>query len=209
VVRANYRGSGNRGKAFKTLHYGKLGTLEIDDYAAVIRQITERPYADGSRVGVYGHSYGGYATSLLLLRYPDLFHVGVSGAPVTDWRSYDTIYTERYMNTPQANKEGYDVGSAMNYADQLEGKLLLVHGTIDNNVHPGNTIQLVDALVKADKKFDLMMYPDNRHGIRGAHGRHYNKMRLNYLIEHLNPEAVNAEDEVIGINWSNVQVTPE
>ncbi len=203
VVRANYRGSGNRGKEFQTLHYGRLGTLEIDDYAAVIEQVTERDYADGDRVGVYGHSYGGYATALLMLRYPDLFHVGVSGAPVTDWRSYDTIYTERYMNTPQANKEGYDVGSAMTYADQLKGKLLLIHGSIDNNVHPANTTMLVDALIKADKNFDLMMYPGNRHGIRGAHGRHYQKLRLQHLINNLNPEITSQDEVDVDLIWTN------
>ena len=100
------------------------GTYEIDDYAQVIKEITKRDYADGSKVGVYGHSYGGYATALLMLRYPELFHVGVSGAPVSDWRSYDTIYTERYMDTPQRNKIGYDEGSAMTYAEHLKGKLM-------------------------------------------------------------------------------------
>jgi len=203
VVRANYRGSGNRGKEFQTLHYGKLGTIEIDDYAAVIEQVTERDYADGDRVGVYGHSYGGYATSMLMLRYPNLFHVGVSGAPVTDWRNYDTIYTERYMNTPQANKEGYDIGSAMTYADKLEGKLLIVHGSVDNNVHPANTTMLVNALIEADKNFDLMMYPGNRHGIRGAAGRHYNKLRLQHLITNLNPD-IKGQDEVdFDLIWAN------
>lgn len=203
VVRANYRGSGNRGKEFATLHYGKLGTLEIDDYAAAIKYVTQRPYADGNRVGVYGHSYGGYSTAMLMLRYPDLFHVGISGAPVTDWRNYDTIYTERYMDTPQNNPEGYDVGSAMTYADNLKGKLLLIHGTIDNNVHPGNTIQLVDALVKANKRFDLMMYPGNRHGIRGPHGQHYSKMRLNYLIEHLDPQIESKGEVPSSLSWNN------
>ncbi|MEQ9266527.1 MAG: DPP IV N-terminal domain-containing protein [Balneolaceae bacterium] len=203
VVRANYRGSGNRGKEFATLHYGRLGTLEIDDYATAVQEITKRSYADEERVGVFGHSYGGYSTSLLMLRYPEIFHVGVAGAPVTDWRSYDTIYTERYMNTPQENQEGYDVGSAMKYAENLKGKLLLVHGTIDNNVHPANTIQLADALIKADKKFDLMMYPDNRHGIRGAHGRHYSKLRLNYLIENLQPDITISGEIDADLTWSN------
>lgn len=201
VIRANYRGSGNRGKAFATLHYGKLGTLEIDDYAAFVAHISERSYADGSRVGVYGHSYGGYATAMLLLRYPNLFHVGVSGAPVTDWRSYDTIYTERYMNTPKANKEGYDNGSAMTYADQLKGDLLIIHGTTDNNVHPQNSIMLIDALVRSDKIFDVMFYPDNRHGIRGVHGAHYNKIRMRYLTERLKPE--HGEKFLDKYNWSN------
>ncbi|MFV1883292.1 MAG: DPP IV N-terminal domain-containing protein [Balneola sp.] len=203
VVRANYRGSGNRGKEFATLHYGGLGSIEIDDYAHVVKEITKRDYADETRVGVYGHSYGGYATSLLMLRYPEIFHVGIAGAPVTDWRSYDTIYTERYMNTPQANLEGYEFGSAMNYAANLKGKLLLVHGTIDNNVHPGNTVQLQNALILADKKFDLMTYPANRHGIRGAHGQHYNKLRLNYLIENLQPDITGTNEIPANLSWSN------
>jgi len=192
VVRANYRGSGNRGKEFATLHYKKLGSYEIDDYAQVIKEVTKRDYADGNRVGVYGHSYGGYATALLMLRYPEIFHAGVSGAPVSDWRSYDTIYTERYMDTPQRNKEGYDEGSAMTYADNLEGNLLIIHGTIDNNVHPQNSIMLINALILADKDFDVMFYPGNRHGIRGAHGQHYRKLRTRYLVEHLQPEHANA-----------------
>ena len=192
VVRANYRGSGNRGKEFATLHYGKLGTYEIDDYAQVIKEVTKREYADGSRVGVYGHSYGGYATALLMLRYPDLFQVGISGAPVSDWRSYDTIYTERYMDTPQRNKAGYDEGSAMTYAENLKGNLLIIHGTIDNNVHPQNSIMLINALILADKDFDVMFYPGNRHGIRGAHGQHYTKLRTRYLVEHLQPEHAEA-----------------
>lgn len=205
VIRTNYRGSGRRGKDFLTLHYGKLGTIEIDDYAHIVKTVTDnRDYADGSRVGVYGHSYGGYATSMLMLRYPDIFSTGVAGAPVTDWRSYDTIYTERYMNTPQANKAGYDIGSAMAYANNLKGNLMIVHGTIDNNVHPGNSIQLIDALVEADKKFDVMMYPGNRHGIRGAHGRHYNKLRLNYLIKNLDPDIIVKEGELnSSLQWSN------
>ena len=192
VVRANYRGSGNRGKAFATLHYGKLGTYEIDDYAQVIKEITKRDYADGSKVGVYGHSYGGYATALLMLRYPELFHVGVSGAPVSDWRSYDTIYTERYMDTPQRNKIGYDEGSAMTYAEHLQGKLMIIHGTIDNNVHPQNSIMLINALILADKDFDVMFYPGNRHGIRGSHGAHYQKIRTRYLVKNLMPEHAQA-----------------
>ncbi len=203
VVRANYRGSGNRGKEFATLHYGKLGSIEIDDYAHVVKEITKRDYADETRVGVYGHSYGGYATSLLMLRYPEVFSVGIAGAPVTDWRSYDTIYTERYMDTPQRNLDGYVNGSAMTYASNLTGKLLLVHGTIDNNVHPGNTVQLQNALILADKKFDLMTYPANRHGIRGAHGQHYNKLRLNYLIENLQPVITGSEEVPTNLSWSN------
>lgn len=201
VVRSNFRGSGNRGKEFATRHYMNLGIKEIDDYAAAIEQVAERSYADGERVGVYGHSYGGYASIMLMLRYPELFHVGVAGAPVTDWRSYDTIYTERYMRTPQENREGYDAGSAMQYADNLAGELLIVHGTTDNNVHQGNSIHLIDALIRADKKFEMMFYPEQRHGIRGAHGAHYSKMRMNHLVKHLSPET---KEAFLQFNaWSN------
>lgn len=203
VVRANYRGSGNRGKEFATLHHERLGSIEIDDYAHVVTEVTKREYADETRVGVYGHSYGGYATSLLMLRYPEIFNVGIAGAPVTDWRSYDTIYTERYMSTPQLNLAGYESGSAMTYAKNLTGKLLLVHGSIDNNVHPGNTVQLQNALILADKKFDLMTYPANRHGIRGAYGQHYQKLRLNYLIENLQPDITGSKEIPTNLNWSN------
>ncbi len=190
VWKMDNRGLTRRGKHFETRTYRKLGQVDLDDQAAGVREISKRPYIDADRVGIFGHSYGGYMTCLALLKFPQVFHVGVAGAPVTDWRNYDTIYTERYMSTPQKNPEGYDQGSAMPFAGNLTGKLLLVHGTIDNNVHPGNTIQLIDALVKAGKRFDLMLYPNNRHGIRGKAGRHYRQLTVDYLSEHLNPEPV-------------------
>lgn len=185
VWKADNRGLRQRGKKFETETYLKLGQVDLADQTAGVKFITQRPYIDGSRVGVFGHSYGGYMTCLALLKEPEVFHVGVAGAPVTDWRNYDTIYTERYMRTPQENTEGYDLGSALPYAKNLKGKLLLIHGTIDNNVHPGNTIQLIDALVKAGKKFDLMFYPLQRHGIRGPYGRHYRQRLIDYFIENL------------------------
>lgn len=188
VLKQDNRGTTNRGKKYLTETYLKFGQVEIDDQAAGVRQMIERPYMDGSRVGIYGGSYGGYATCMSLLRYPDLFHVGVARAPVTDWRSYDTIYTERYMRTPQANPEGYRLGSAMTYAENLKGKLLLVHGLVDNNVHIGNTIHLADALQKAGKMFDLMIYPENRHGIRGYHRTHLNMLQMQFFLKHLKPE---------------------
>jgi len=188
VIKQDNRGTTNRGKKHLAETYLKFGRIEIDDQAAGVRQITRRPYIDGNRVGIFGGSYGGYASSMALLRYPDLFHVGVAAAPVTDWRSYDTIYTERYMRTPQANPDGYDAGSAMTYASNLKGKLFLMHGLIDNNVHVGNTIHLSDALQKAGKMFDLMIYPENRHGVRGYHRTHMNRLRTLYFLKHLRPE---------------------
>jgi dipeptidyl-peptidase-4 len=188
IIRQDNRGTTNRGKKHLTKTYLKFGQVEIDDQAAGVKQVSQRPYIDGSRVGITGGSYGGYSTCMALLRYPDVFHVGVAGSSVTDWRSYDSIYTERYMRTPQANPEGYKLGSAMTYADNLKGKLLMTHGLIDNNVHVGNTIHLADALQKAGKSFDLMIYPENRHGIRGYHRSHVNKLRTAYFLKHLKPE---------------------
>ena len=182
------RGLQFRGKQFETATYLRLGQVDLADQVAGVRQISRRPYIDGSRVGIFGGSYGGYMTCIALLKEPEVFHVGVAGSSVTDWRNYDTIYTERYMRTPQENPEGYDTGSALKYAANLKGKLLLIHGTIDNNVHPGNTIQLVDALIKAGKRFDLMLYPGYRHGIYGEAGKHYRQLMIDYFVKHLQPE---------------------
>jgi len=183
------RGLVNRGKKFETETYLKLGQVDLADQTAGVKQITQRPYVDGSRVGVFGWSYGGYMTSIMILKEPEVFHVGVAGAPVTDWRNYDTIYTERYMRTPQENTEGYDLGSALPYAKNLKGKLLILHGSVDNNVHPGNTIQLIDALIKAQKKFDLMFYPEQRHGVGGPGSQHVNSSMIDFLLEHLQSNA--------------------
>ncbi len=184
VAVCDYRGVSGRGKAFQNLHYMKLGQVEIDDHVAFVKALGARPYVDTTRVGVTGHSYGGYFTCLALLRYPDVFQVGVAGAPVTDWRNYDSIYTERYMRRPQDNPEGYEKGSCMTYAKALKGKLFIHHGTVDDNVHPTNTIQLVQALLKENKTFDLMMYPENQHGI--SYPR-YPASRVEYFIENLKP----------------------
>lgn len=180
------RGTANRGKAFETAGYQKLGIVDIADQAEGVRFLGRLPFIDSSRVGIFGHSYGGYMSALAVLKYPDLFHVAVAGAPVTDWRNYDTIYTERYMRTPQENPEGYRDGSCLTYASQLKGKLLLVHGLIDDNVHPANTWQLVEKLHEANKRFDLQVFPNHRHGI----GSPYPNQRWEYLITHLKPEPV-------------------
>ncbi len=185
------RGLRRRGKAFEAATYQKLGQVDLADQTAGVRQITQRPYVDGTRVGIFGSSYGGYMTCMALLKEPDVFHVGVAGSSVTDWRNYDAPYTERYMRMPEENEQGYEQGSALPYAKNLRGKLLLIHGTIDNNVHPGNTLQLAGRLIKENKQFDLMLYPGRRHGIGGSH---VEKLRLNYLLEHLQPpECVPAE----------------
>ena len=159
------RGTNGRGKAFKEAVYAKLGVVEIDDQAAGVKALRKRPYVDGANVGVYGTSYGGYASAMCLLRHPDVFHAAVASSSVTDWLNYDTIYTERYMGLPDAgeNKAGYAAGSAMTYAKDLKGKLMLYYGTSDNNVHPANTYQLAQALQRAGKSFDMMAGPDQGH----------------------------------------------
>jgi dipeptidyl-peptidase-4 len=182
IAKIGNRGTVNRGKAFESANYLKLGLVDLDDQAAGVRYLAQRDYVDAGRVGISGHSYGGYMSALALLRYPDVFHVGVAGAPVTHWKNYDTIYTERYMRTPQENPEGYRQGSCLEHAGQLAGKLFILHGLVDDNVHPSNTWQLVDALHKAGKRFDLMIYPNSAHGFR------YNQLKWEYFVRHLNPQ---------------------
>ncbi len=183
IAKIGNRGTTGRGKAFESATYLKLGGPDLDDQAAGVKFLRQRPYVDGERVGIYGHSYGGYMSALALLRYPDVFHVAVSGAPVTDWRNYDTIYTERYMQTPAENAEGYEAGSCNKIADRLKGKLLLVHGLIDDNVHPANTWQLSKALNDADKRFQMMIYPEFQHGV----GSTYSSLRWEFFHQHLKP----------------------
>lgn len=185
VFTVDHRGVSRRGKNFETLMYMKLGQIEIEDHVSAVKFISSRKYIDKNRVGIFGHSYGGYLTCMALLKKPDIFYVGVAGAPVTDWRNYDTIYTERFMRRPQDNGYGYDISSCMKYAENLKGHLFIHHGTIDNNVHPGNTIQLVNELLKNNKKFDLMFYPDQKHRIST---NRYEESRIEYFLKHLKPE---------------------
>ena len=181
IAKIGNRGTIGRGKAFESATYKNLGGVDLADQVAGVRHLTARPYIDADRVGIYGHSYGGYLTALALLKHPDVFRAGVSGAPVTDWRNYDTIYTERYMQTPNENPAGYDAASCLTYADQLNTNLLLVHGLVDDNVHPANTWQLIETLQRNDQRFDLMIYPKFDHGI----GSTYPKLRLEYFYKHL------------------------
>jgi dipeptidyl-peptidase 4 len=161
------RSAGGRGKRFLDAIYLKLGVPEIDDQAAGAKAIEARPYVDKNRIGIFGTSYGGYASALCLLRYPDIFQAASASSPPTSWYHYDTIYTERYMWIPQENKEGYEAGNAMNFADKLKGRLMIYYGTADNNVHPNNSVQLIQALQKANKSFEVQVGPDMGHsGLR-------------------------------------------
>ena len=147
-----------------------------------MKALAARPYVDASRVAMKGHSYGGTMSAMAVLRYPEVFCAGVAGAPVTDWRNYDTIYTERYMRTPQENPEGYDAGSAVQLAATLKSHLLLIHGLLDDNVHPSNTFQMAKILENAEVPFEMMLFPDSDHGIGSPA---YKAKAWWFLAEHL------------------------
>jgi len=157
------RSAAGRGKKFLDAIYMKLGIPEIDDQAAGVRALGQRPYVDKSRVGIFGTSYGGYASALAILRYPDVFQAASASSPPTSWYHYDTIYTERYMWIPQENKDGYEGGNLNNFAKDLRGRLMIYYGTADDNVHPNNSMQLIRALQQAGKSFELQVGPDAGH----------------------------------------------
>jgi dipeptidyl-peptidase-4 len=163
VATFDSRSASGRGKRFMDAIYQKLGQAEVDDQAAGVKSIRNRRYVDGNRVGMYGTSYGGTVSATSLLRYPDVFHAACANSAVTDYRNYDTIYAERYMWIPQENKAGYDAASVMTYATNLTGRLMLFYGTADNNVHPANTLQLIQALQQAGKSFEVQVGPDEGH----------------------------------------------
>jgi dipeptidyl-peptidase-4 len=143
--------------------YQQLGIVEIDDFAAGITAVTERPYVDASRVGVYGTSYGGTVSALLLMRYPDLVHAAVANSPVVDYRLYDTAYSERFLGLPDQSPAAYDRAAVLTYVDGLRGDLMLYYGTSDDNVHPKNSLQLIKALQAAGKSFEVQVGPDRGH----------------------------------------------
>jgi dipeptidyl-peptidase-4 len=163
VASIDNRGTPNRGKAFEGATYLKLGTVDLADQVAGVRALAKRPYIDGSRIGIVGHSYGGYLSALAMVKYPGVFAAAVARAAVTDWRQYDTIYTERYMRTPAENEIGYEEGSCITFADQLEGELLIMHGLVDDNVHPTNAWQFIDALDRANKFYESRFMPRRGH----------------------------------------------
>ncbi len=165
------RGTGGRGKSFKNIIYRNLGHWEVNDLVEAAKYLMSLPYVDPERIGIWGWSYGGYISALTLLEGNEYFKTAVSVAPVTHWKFYDTIYTERYMSTPELNPEGYEKSAVTNKADKLKGKLLLIHGTADDNVHFQNTVVLVDELIKANKQFQVMFYPGKNHGISGGKTR--------------------------------------
>ena len=168
VASIDNRGTGARGRDFKHITYANLGEIETKDQIAGAKYLGALPFVDSERIGIWGWSYGGYMSSLALMIGNDVFKTAISVAPVTTWRYYDTIYTERYLQTPQQNAAGYDNNSPITHVNKLKGNLLLIHGTGDDNVHFQNTVDLVDALITADKQFETFFYPNRNHGIYGG-----------------------------------------
>ena len=172
------RGTGLKGRDFKKVTQLELGKYEVEDQIAAAKKLSELPYIDEDRTGIWGWSYGGFMSTNALLKGSDTFEMAIAVAPVTSWRFYDTIYTERYMKTPQENASGYDDNSPFNYPELLEGDYLLVHGSGDDNVHVQNSMRMIEALIQADKDFEWSIYPDRNHGIFGGNTRNhlYRKM---------------------------------
>jgi dipeptidyl-peptidase-4 len=191
VASIDNRGTGMRGRAWRKIVYRQLGVIETQDQANAARTMGRWSYVDSTRIGVFGWSYGGFMSLNGLFQAPDVYRMASAVAPVTHWKFYDNIYTERYNGRPQDNKEGYDKGSPLTYVDQMRGRLLLVHGTGDDNVHYQNTESLQNALVKADKSYDFMSYPNRNHGIFGGNTTlHLREMLTRFVDETLGPPQV-------------------
>ena len=180
LLSTDHRASGKFGKKGLDYMHRNLGKWEIHDYTAVAEWLKKQPFIDTAHIAIEGGSYGGYITALALTKSPHAFTHGMSFAPVIDWTLYDNVYTERYMDTPQDNPEGYKKGSVLNYTDQLKGKLYIVHGSADDNVHMQNTFHLIEKLQLTGKQFEMMIYPNVRHGWGGARANHLNNLELDW-----------------------------
>lgn len=176
------RGTGFKGAEFKKSTYLNLVKYESLDQIAAAKHFGSLPYVDENRIGIWGWSFGGHMATHCLLTGNDIFSMAIAVAPVTNWRFYDTIYTERFMRTPLENPEGYDLNSPLNYADQLKGKFLIIHGSADDNVHVQNTMRMVEELIQADKQFEWMIYPDKNHGIFGGNTRKHLYTKMTQFI---------------------------
>lgn len=193
VFSLDNRGTNRRGVKFESAIYQQLGDVEVKDQQAGVAFLRSLSFVDPERIGIFGWSYGGYMTLMSMMTAPDDFKVGVSVAPVTDWALYDTHYTERYMNLPKANPDGYQKSSVLSHVEGLRGKLLLVHGMADDNVLFLNTAKLMDALQRKNKAFDLMLYPSSKHGIRGDDLRlHLFSLITKYFEQHLGENTTNS-----------------
>lgn len=186
VVSVDNRGTSFKGEKFKKITYGTLGKYETADQIEAAQYIGNLPYVDKKRIGIQGWSFGGYLSSLCITKGSDVFKTAIAVAPVTNWRYYDSIYTERFLGLPKDNAKGYDDNSPINFVEQLKGNYLLIHGTADDNVHFQNTVEMVTSLQKANKYFDFMMYPDKNHGISGGNTRlHIYTLMSEFILEKL------------------------
>jgi dipeptidyl-peptidase-4 len=165
VVSVDNRGTGARGEEFKKMTYLQLGKYEVIDQINAAKFLGNQSFVDKDRIGIFGWSYGGYMSTLCMTKGADYFKAGIAVAPVTNWRYYDNIYTERFMRTPAENENGYDSNSPISHVSLLKGKYLLVHGDADDNVHVQNTMDLTTALISQDKAFEMFVYPNSNHGI--------------------------------------------
>jgi dipeptidyl-peptidase-4 len=186
VVCVDGRGTGYRGEQFRKCTYMQLGKIETEDQIETAKYLGHLSYVDSSRIGIWGWSYGGFMTALCMTQGANYFKAGIAVAPVTNWRNYDNIYTERYMRTPQENPQGYDDNSPVKYVKKLKGKFLLAHGLSDDNVHVQNSMELITALIQANKQFDMQLYPNKNHGIYGGNTRyHLYKKMTDFIYENL------------------------
>ncbi|WP_178990380.1 S9 family peptidase [Winogradskyella schleiferi] len=196
VVCVDGRGTGFKGADFKKVTQNELGKYEVEDQIEAAKQLGNRDYIDASRIGIWGWSYGGFMSSNVLFKGNDVFKMAIAVAPVTSWRFYDTIYTERYMTTPQENPSGYDENSPINHVNKLKGDYLLIHGTGDDNVHVQNTMRMVEALIQADKQFEWMIYPDKNHSIYGGNTRlHLYKKMTDFIHRTLGDKLETSDKE--------------
>jgi len=183
VACVDNRGTDGRGEAFRKCTYMQLGKLEVRDQIEAARFFAAKPWVDAARIGIFGWSYGGYMAALCMTKGADFFKMGIAVAPVTNWRFYDSVYTERFMRTPQENARGYDDNSPINFVDLLKGPLLIVHGTGDDNVHLQNSVEFIEKLVKANKQFEMQFYPNKDHSIRGGNASLHLFTRMTNFIE--------------------------
>ncbi|TRZ64288.1 S9 family peptidase [bacterium] len=182
IAEIDGRGTGGRGEEFQKCNYMKLGTTEIESQIEAAKYLGTLDYIDKDRIGIWGWSYGGYATIMTMLKGADYYKMGVAVAPVTDWKYYDDIYTERFMRRPEDNPDGYKEGSAITHADKLKGKLLIIHGAADDNVHMQNSMDFITALIAANKQYEMQIYPNKNHGIFGGNTRYHLFKRITEYI---------------------------
>jgi dipeptidyl-peptidase-4 len=195
VLHIDHRGSGHFGKNGQSKMHRVLGKWELHDWIAAVKWLRQQPYIDHKRIGIGGTSYGGYAACIALTAGAEFFTHGYAGYSVTDWRYYDSVYTERYMDKPDENPEGYRQGSALTFVDKYKGHLLITHGALDDNVHMQNTMAFIQKLEKMNKQFELIIYPNQRHGVRGAWRTHARRSVVDFWFRHFLDRELDVEND--------------